>query len=89
MIVGGEGDGRWIGPVGRNLRALLLKPFVKHKLRGMFSTENPEDLETPRALIEQGKLVPVIDRTYPLADVPEAIRYASEGHVRGKVVIMV
>ncbi len=89
VIVGGEGDGRWIGPVGRNLRALLLGPFVKHRLRGLFSRENPEDLETLRALVEEGKLTPVIDRTYPLADVPEAIRYAGEGHVRGKVVITV
>lgn len=89
VIVGGEGDGKWIGPVGRNLRALLLGPFVKHKLRGLFSTENRDDLETLRALVEEGKLTPVIDRTYSLAEVPEAIRYASEGHARGKVVISV
>ncbi|WP_414940813.1 NAD(P)-dependent alcohol dehydrogenase [Amycolatopsis sp. cmx-11-51] len=89
VIVGGEGEGKWIGPVGRNLRALVLGPFVKHKLRGLFSTENREDLETLRALIEEKKLTPVIDRAYSLADVPVAIRYASEGHVRGKVVITV
>ncbi|WP_409490310.1 NAD(P)-dependent alcohol dehydrogenase [Amycolatopsis sp. cmx-11-12] len=89
VIVGGEGDGKWIGPVGRNLRALLLGPFVKHKLRGLFSTENREDLEILRALIEEEKLTPVIDRIYSLAEVPEAIRYANEGHVRGKVVITV
>ncbi|WP_181776576.1 NAD(P)-dependent alcohol dehydrogenase [Amycolatopsis pittospori] len=89
VIVGGEGDGRWIGPVGRNLRALALGPFVKHKLRGLFSTENHADLETLRALIEEGELTPVIDRTYSLADVPEAIRYTGEGHTRGKVVIAI
>ncbi|MFC3452421.1 NAD(P)-dependent alcohol dehydrogenase [Amycolatopsis speibonae] len=89
VIVGGEGKGKWIGPVARNLRALLLGPFVKQKLRGLFSTENHDDLQTLRALIEAGKLTPVIDRAYPLAEVPEAIRYASEGHARGKVVITV
>ncbi|WP_410605611.1 NAD(P)-dependent alcohol dehydrogenase [Amycolatopsis sp. lyj-90] len=89
VIVGGEGDGRWIGPVGRNLRALLLGPFVKQKLLGLFSTENQDDLQTLRALIEAEKLTPVIDRSYSLAEVPEAIRYASEGHTRGKVVITI
>lgn len=89
VIVGGEGDGRWVGPVGRLLRALALSPFVKHNLRGLFSTENHKDLETLRALIEEGKITPVIDRTYPLADAAEAIRYVSQGHTRGKIVITV
>lgn len=89
VIVGGEGEGRWIGPVGRLLRALALSPFVKHSLRGLFSTENQEDLETLRALVEEGKVTPVIDRTYPLADAAEAIHYVSEGHARGKIVITV
>jgi NADPH:quinone reductase-like Zn-dependent oxidoreductase len=40
-----------------------------------------------RDLLEAGKVVPVIDRSYPLSDVPEAIRYLEEGHARGKVVI--
>ncbi|MFD6068338.1 MULTISPECIES: NAD(P)-dependent alcohol dehydrogenase [Amycolatopsis] len=89
VLVGGESEGKWIGAVGRNVRALLLGPFVKHKLRGLFSTENHDDLQTLRALIEAGKLTPVVDRTYSLAEVPEAIRYVREGHVRGKVVITV
>ncbi|ANN19222.1 NADPH:quinone reductase [Amycolatopsis orientalis] len=89
VIVGGESGGKWLGPVGRNLRALLLGPFVKHRLRGLFSTENRDDLETLRALIEAGKLNPVVDRTYSLAEVPDAIRHVSEGHTRGKVVITV
>jgi NADPH:quinone reductase-like Zn-dependent oxidoreductase len=50
---------------------------------------NKEDLQFLRQLIETGKLAPVIDRTYPLAEVPEAIRYLEEGHARGKVVITV
>ncbi|OXM48513.1 NAD(P)-dependent alcohol dehydrogenase [Amycolatopsis alba] len=89
VIVGAEGKGKWIGPVARTLRALLLGPFVKQKLRGLFSTENQDDLQTLRALIEAGKVKPVIDRAFPLAEVPEAIRYARDGHTRGKVVITV
>ncbi|RSN10892.1 NAD(P)-dependent alcohol dehydrogenase [Streptomyces sp. WAC 05977] len=89
VLVGGESDGKWIGAVGRNVRALLIGPFVKQKLRGLFSTEDQDDLQTLRALVEAGKLTPVIDRAYSLAEVPEAIRYVREGHARGKVVITV
>lgn len=89
VLVGGESEGKWIGAVGRNVRALLLRPFVKQKLRGLFSTEKQDDLQTLRALIEAEKLTPVIDRVYALAEVPEAIRYVREGHARGKVVITV
>ncbi|RSM63507.1 NAD(P)-dependent alcohol dehydrogenase [Amycolatopsis sp. WAC 01376] len=87
VIIGGEGEGKWIGPVGRNLRALLLGPFVKQKLRGLFSKENQDDLQTLRALIEAEKLTPVIDRAFSLVEVPEAISHVREGHARGKVVI--
>jgi len=48
---------------------------------------NKEDLRFLKQLIEASKLQPVIDTTYPLAEVPEAIRYLEEGHARGKVVI--
>jgi NADPH:quinone reductase-like Zn-dependent oxidoreductase len=51
--------------------------------------ENQEDLLVLKELIESGKVTPVIDRTYPLAQVPEAIRYLEEGHAQGKVVITV
>ena len=53
------------------------------------SSENHEDLIVLKELIESGKVTPVIDRVYPLAEVPEAIRYLEEGHARGKVVITV
>jgi NADPH:quinone reductase-like Zn-dependent oxidoreductase len=50
---------------------------------------NKEDLQFLKQLIEAGTLTPVIDRTYPLAEIPEAIRYLEEGHAQGKVVITV
>ena len=89
VIVGGEGGDRWIGGTDRQLRALVLSPFVRHNLRSFVSTERTEDLQCLKELIEAGKVTPVIDRTYPLSDVPEAIRYLEQGHARGKVVISV
>jgi NADPH:quinone reductase-like Zn-dependent oxidoreductase len=89
VIVGGEGGGRWFGGIDRQLRALLLSPFVSQKLGTFVNKENHEDLIALKELIESGKLTPVIDRTYPLSEVPEAIRYLEEGNARGKVVITV
>jgi NADPH:quinone reductase-like Zn-dependent oxidoreductase len=89
VITGGEGGGRWLGGTDRQIRALLLSPFSGQKLGTFISKENHEDMIVLAELIESGKLTPVIDRTYPLAEVSEAIRYLEEGHVRGKVVITV
>src|SRR5215218_1383302 len=89
VITGGEGGGRWLGGTDRQLRALVLSPFVGQKLGTFVSSENHEDMLVLKELIESGKVTPVIDRTYPLSEVPEAIRYLEEGHARGKVVITV
>jgi NADPH:quinone reductase-like Zn-dependent oxidoreductase len=89
VIVGGEGGGRWLGGLDRQLRATMLSPFVGQKLGTFVSTPNHEDLLVLKELIESGKVTPVIDRTYPLAEVPEAMRYLESGHARGKVLITV
>jgi NADPH:quinone reductase-like Zn-dependent oxidoreductase len=89
VITGGEGGGRWLGGTDRQLRAMMLSPFVSQKLGTFVNKENHEDLLVLKELIESGKVTPVIDRTYPLSQVPEAIRYLEEGHARGKVVITV
>jgi NADPH:quinone reductase-like Zn-dependent oxidoreductase len=89
VIIGGEGGGRWLGGTDRQLRALVLSPFVGQKLGTFISKENHEDMIVLKELIESGKVAPVIDRTYPLAEVPGAIRYLEEGHAQGKVVITV
>ena len=89
VIVGGETDGRWLGGTDRQLRAMMLSPFVGQKLGTFINKENHEDMIVLKELIESGKVTPVIDRTYPLSDVPEAIRYLEEGHAQGKVVVAV
>jgi NADPH:quinone reductase-like Zn-dependent oxidoreductase len=89
VITGGETDGRWLGGTDRQVRAMLLSPFVGQKLGTFVNKENHEDMIALKELIEDGKVTPVIDRMYPLDKVPEAIRYLAEGHARGKVVISV
>ena len=89
VIVGGEGGGRWLGGTDRQLRAMMLSPFVGQKLGTFVNKENYEDLLVLKELSESGKITPVIDRTYPLSEVPEAMRYLEAGHARGKVVISV
>ena len=89
VIAGGETGGRWLGGTDRQLRALLLSRFVSQKLTTFICRENHEDLIVLKELIEAGKITPVIDRTYPLSEAPEAIRYLEQGHARGKVVITV
>jgi NADPH:quinone reductase-like Zn-dependent oxidoreductase len=67
----------------------VLSRFVSQRLRMLASKPRQEDLQTLRELIESGKLTPLIDRTYPLREAPEAIRRLAEGHTRGKLVITV
>jgi NADPH:quinone reductase-like Zn-dependent oxidoreductase len=89
VIVGGEGGGRWLGGTDRQLRATILSRFVEQKLGTFVARQNRKDLILLKKLIESGKLKAVIDRTYPLAETPEAIRYLAEGHAQGKVVVTV
>ena len=90
VIVGGDGGGHWTGGFFRGvLRAPLMSLFVGRRLRGLNSKVTKKDLVALRELIEAGKVTPVIDRTYPLGEAPEAIRYLEAGHARGKVVIRV
>lgn len=70
-------------------RGLLLSRFVEHKIVPSLTHINPADLLTLKELAESGKITPVIDRAYPLGEVPEAMRYLGEGHARGKVLITV
>lgn len=89
VIVGGETDGRWLGGVDRQVRALALSPFISQKLGTFVASENARDLMALRELIDSGRLAPAIDRSYPLSEVSAAIRYLLDGRARGKLVITV
>ncbi|MFD0885231.1 NAD(P)-dependent alcohol dehydrogenase [Streptosporangium algeriense] len=88
VIVGGTG-GPWFWGTDRWFRAFALSPFVGQSLRVRVHTDDRADLLFMKDLIEAGKVTPVVDRTYPLERVTEAIRYVQEGNARGKVVITV
>lgn len=93
VLVGAAGgpdrQGRWVEPLAGLLEVLLLSRFVSQKLVPFLAKNSKEDLVVLKELIEAGKVTPVIDRTYPLSETPEAIRYLEDGHARGKVVITV
>jgi NADPH:quinone reductase-like Zn-dependent oxidoreductase len=75
--------------MGYVVKALVLSLFVRQQGRPFVAIPNNEDLVVLKELVESGKVTPVIDRTYPLSETPEAFRYLNEGHARGKVVITV
>jgi NADPH:quinone reductase-like Zn-dependent oxidoreductase len=84
------------GDVLVRVRAAGLDPGVWHlmtgprqNLRMFIARATAEDLEYLKELIEAGQATPVIDRTYPLSKVPEAIRYLEQEHARGKIVLTV
>jgi NADPH:quinone reductase-like Zn-dependent oxidoreductase len=91
IIIGGGGvnDSRWTGPLVGVLKALMLKPFVTQEMGMMLAEMNTKDLTILADLIQSGKVKPVIDRTYPFSQLPDALRYLEEGHARGKVVVTI
>jgi len=90
VIVGGDGGGRWTGGFFRQiLRAPLLSLVTRQKLRPLTAKERREDLQALAEMIEAGMVTPVVGRTCPLVDAPEAVRELEQGHARGKVVVVV
>jgi NADPH:quinone reductase-like Zn-dependent oxidoreductase len=86
---GSSGGGSIVGPVGLLIRSQLLNSFVRHRLVKLTEVPSRANLATLRELIESGDVTPVIDRTYPLSEAAEAIRYLEVQHARAKVVITV
>ncbi len=89
VLNGGGSPGHVFGPVAGIVRAVVANAFVSQRLRPLPSRQNQEELLAVTGLIEDGKLTPVVDRTYPLADTAEGLRYVEQGHARGKVVVTV
>lgn len=94
MLIGhdnyGKGMRRWVGLLPRMFKLMAMSPFVSQLPDVRFSMpDKKESMALVKELLESGKLTPHIDRTYPLSEVPEAIRYLQEGHAKGKIVITV
>ena len=87
VIVGGEEGGKLTGGFGRSLRAPVLSRFVGQRLTMLASKEHHTYLDALRPLIEAGQVTPAVDKTYPLAEVPDAMRHLEAGHARGKIAI--
>jgi len=85
----GTSGGRWIGPIGRTVKALVLSLFIRRQGRPFVAIPRNKDLVVLKELIEAGEVTPVIGRTYPLSETAEAMAHLGEGHARGKIVITV
>jgi NADPH:quinone reductase-like Zn-dependent oxidoreductase len=89
VIVGGEEGGSITGGFGRSLRSGLVSMFVSQRLTMLASKEQSSDLEELSGYIEKGQVVPIVGKTYPLAQVPAAMAHLEAGEVRGKIAITV
>jgi NADPH:quinone reductase-like Zn-dependent oxidoreductase len=91
VLIGGGGANEqgFLGGLARALKALVFSKFVNQEMGMMMADANQKDLTLLGDMMQSGKLKPVIDRTYKLSEVPQAIRYLEEGHARGKVIISV
>jgi NADPH:quinone reductase-like Zn-dependent oxidoreductase len=89
VVNGGGSPGHVFGPVAGIVRAVVANAFVSQRLRPLPSRQNRVELLAVTGLIEDGKLTPVVDRTYPLADTAEGLRHVEQGHARGKAVVTV
>lgn len=89
VLIGGGGpdNGKWLGPLATMLKVLVVSPFVSQDLTTLMASIRQDDLRLLGELIESNQVRPVIDRTYPLSEAAEAIRYLETGRARGKVII--
>jgi NADPH:quinone reductase-like Zn-dependent oxidoreductase len=89
VFVGGEGGGSFSGGMNRPVRASAVSPFLRQRLTMFVAATRHVDLETLTELIEAGKVTPILERAYRLAEAPDAMRHLVAGRVRGKVAITV
>lgn len=89
VIVGGEGGGRWLGGLDRQVRAKVLSGFTRQRLTTFVASEDSSHLERLADLVERGQLRPVVDKRFPLSRAADAVARLEAGAARGKVVIEV
>ena len=88
VVVGGPKKNRWIGPMGGVVLLSLRSRLGGPKMTFMLAKNDVDDLDTLRDLLDSKQVTPVVERTYPLREVPEALRYLGQGHAQGKIVIV-
>ena len=89
VLVGGPKTNRWLGPLGHVAGVVLASRGASQRVGFFVAKFNRRDFLTLSELLEAGTVRPVVDRRYPLRELPEALRYLGEGHAPGKVVITV
>ncbi|MEO6579496.1 MAG: NAD(P)-dependent alcohol dehydrogenase [Candidatus Limnocylindria bacterium] len=89
LVLVGASKGKWVAPIARIVAAGVMSQFGSQRLMGHLTDTRREDLEVMNELVASGKVKPAIDRCYPLAEVPEAIRYLETMRARAKVIIQV
>lgn len=87
VVVGGQSPDSITG-MGRFVSALVLSPIVRRRLRPLFSRPDHDDLVELKRLVDEGRILPVIDGVFDLPGIPAALRYVERGHSRGKVAIV-
>src|SRR2546425_3049271 len=85
--VGAPKSGGWIGVFARIISVMVRSRVLRQRVKFYVAQTNLDDLAYLKDLIEAGKLRPAIDRTYPLSEAREAVRYLRTGQARAKVVI--
>ena len=87
IVMVAPGRGQWVGPIVRVIGAVVTTRLGRQSVRPFLAPVSRENLLVLKQLIEAGKVMPVIDRTYPFSQIPDAVRYLEAGSVQGKVVI--
>ncbi|HVL06025.1 MAG TPA: NAD(P)-dependent alcohol dehydrogenase [Acidimicrobiales bacterium] len=87
--ISGDSPNRWVGPLGRITTGRLLSALVSQRITSFTVQPNRQDLDFIRSLVEAGTVAPLIDRTYPLTHIHDAIRHVETGHARGKVAVTI
>jgi NADPH:quinone reductase-like Zn-dependent oxidoreductase len=89
LVMIGGAKGNWIAPLMGPIKALMLSPFVNQELVLILAEFSQADLNVLSELMRSGTMTPVIDRTYSLDELAQAITYSEEGHARGKIIISI
>jgi NADPH:quinone reductase-like Zn-dependent oxidoreductase len=87
--VGSIEKGNWIGPLIKPIQTIFINPITDPEIVGFVATMTQEDIEILAKMMKEGKLTPVLDKSYPLAETADAVAYSETGRARGKIIVTV